>query len=49
MDMDLSKPLPDEVVFILQAKAYEFQEDGVEKIVAQDIEDYLRNVTWRNK
>lgn len=49
MDMDLSKPLPDEVVFILQAKAYEFQKDGVEKIVAAEIEDYLRNVVWRNK
>ena len=36
MDMDLSKPLPDEVVFILQAKAYEFQKDGVEKIVAAE-------------
>ena len=49
MDIDLSKPLPDEVVFILQAKAYEFQKDGVEKIVAAEIEDYLRNVVWRNK
>ena len=49
MEIDLSKPLPDEVVFILRSKAYEFQRDGVEKIVAQDIEDYLRNVTWRNK
>ena len=49
MEIDLSKPLPDEVVFILRSKAYEFQRDGVEKILAQDIEDYLRNVTWRNK
>ncbi|WP_337524277.1 post-transcriptional regulator, partial [Catenibacterium sp.] len=23
--------------------------DGVEKIVAAEIEDYLRNVVWRNK
>ena len=43
MEIDLSKPLPDEVVFILRSKAYEFQRDGVEKIVAQDIEDYLMN------
>lgn len=37
MDIDLSKPLPDEVVFILQAKAYEFQKDGVERLLQQKL------------
>ena len=32
MEIDLSKPLPDEVVFILRSKAYEFQRDGVENL-----------------
>ena len=49
MDMDISKTLHDEVVIIIQAKTYEIQKDGVEKIVAAEIEDYLRNVVWRNK
>ena len=49
MDINLSEPLPDDVVFILQSKAYEFQKDGVEKIVADDIEEYLFEVKWRNK
>lgn len=49
MEIDLSKPLPNEVVFILRSKAYEFQKDGIEKIVGQDIEDYLLDVKWRNK
>ena len=43
MEIDLSKPLPDEVVFILRSKAYEFQRDGVEKIV-ENCKDIISSI-----
>ncbi|WP_281677350.1 post-transcriptional regulator [Eggerthia catenaformis] len=41
--------LPKDINFLIHSKAFEFGNEGIQKIDAQDIKDYLYNVTWKNK
>ena len=41
--------LPNEINFLIHSKAYEFGREGIQKIDANDIKDYLYHVSWRNK
>ncbi len=49
MDITHGSELPQEIIFLIHAKAYEFQGEGVQKIDASDIKAYLFEVAWRNK
>jgi len=49
MDIAVNERLPRELNFIIHAKAYEFEREGVQRVSAEEIRSYLYDVLWKDK
>ena len=49
MRINTKKAWPYEINFIVHTKAFEFENEGIQKVNADDIKSFLLEVKWKNR
>ena len=49
MDINLKNNLPTDILFLIRVKANEFKREGIHSVEAQDIEEYLYTIKWKDE